>query len=1097
MTNPRPPIAARSKPGGMLGGTPEAVRVRLLGGFSVSVGSRTIPDDEWHLRKAAGLVKLLALAPGHRMHREQATEVLWLDSGRKAAANNLRRVLHAARRTLDPDAGSRYLSSKDEQLVLCPDDLWTDVAAFEEATAAAHRAKEPATYRAAIDLYAGELLPEDRYEEWTESRRQELKRLYLSLLVESAALYEERGEYERGIEVLRKAVEKEHTLEEAHAGLMRLYALVGREGEAMAQYEQLRATLSREFGAEPSTRTRRLRGEIAAGTASITPHTSPSRDEPSDAGKHNLPVPRTSLVGREHEMVELKRELAMTRLLTLTGAGGSGKTRLALAVARDLVGAYPDGVWWTELAPLAEADLVVGAVAGALGLQEQPGVPLGDTLTKTLREKRALLVLDNCEHVIDTIASLIDDLLNVCPALRILTTSREPLSVMGEFVRRVSPLSVPPTDRPPAALELLRYDAVRLFVVRARLRLPDFDLTSRNATAVAEVCRRLEGIPLAVELAAARVGTLPVDEVCRRLRDSLGLLSGGPRTAPYRQSTMRATLDWSYGLLSEEEKHLLRLLSVFAGGWTLDAAEAIGSGGGIREASVLEFLSGLTEKSLVMANTTGELAPRYRMLEPIRQYVREKLGDAGETQDARRLHAAFFQKLAEEAELKLQGPEEAEWMGRLASEHDNLSAALSWSLGGGDPTLGIRLTGALPDYWVARGHVSEGMRWMEEALIVVDDAAEPAARAATLNAAGFFWAEKGDFQRAESCLAEAVAIRRVLGDPLRLSDTLANLGWLADSRGDHRRAIALFEESLETARVSNQPRARAGALNGLGWTAANSGDFDRARRLWEESAAVNRDVGYRSGMGMAFINIGLLEVSLGNLDWATTVLEEALALGRRLGNKDVVQGSLHYLGLAETLGGDPNRGRALLVDALNLAAEAGRDPDTVENLEGLALAAGELGQHTRAARLWGAAVAFRRAGHQWFPLEQMLYAPALDAARSQTEASVWETAFAEGKAMDLDEAVEYALSEETATTHTGADRPSSGQPLILLTQREEEVAALLARGFTNRRIASELHVSEHTVATHVSRILKKLGLRSRAQIGSWLAGQRPSSTDPD
>jgi predicted ATPase/DNA-binding SARP family transcriptional activator/DNA-binding CsgD family transcriptional regulator len=1077
---------------------PGTVRVWLLGGFRVSAGSTTVEEHAWRLKKAAALVKLLALAPGHRLHREQLMDLLWPGLGRKAASNNLRQALHAARKALDPAEGSRYLSSKDERLVLCPeDDLWTDVAAFEEATAAARRAKDPATYRAAIDLYAGELLPEDRYEEWTESRRQDLRRSYLSLLVESAALYEERGEHERGIEVLRRAVEEERTLEEAHAGLMRLYALVGREGEAVAQYERLRATLSRELGAEPSAHTRRLRGEIAAGRFPLSQFVGQLPGEPSDAGEHNLPALRTSFVAREHEIVELKRELAMTRLLTLTGTGGSGKTRLALEVARDLAGTYPDGVWWTELAPLAEADLVVGAVAGALGLQEQPGVPLGDTLTETLRGKRTLLVLDNCEHVVDAVASLIDDLLNACPALRILTTSREPLGVMGESVRHVSPLSVPPTDRPPVVLELLRYDAVRLFLVRARLRLPGFDLTSHNATAVAEVCRRLEGIPLAVELAAARVGTLPVDEVCRRLRDSLGLLSGGPRTAPYRQRTMRATLDWSYGLLSEEEKRLLRLISVFAGGWTLDAAEAIGSGGGIRKASVLELLLGLTEKSLVMVNTTGEPAPRYGMLEPIRQYLREKLGDGGETQDIRRLHAAFFQKLAEEAELKLQGPEEAEWIGRLASEHDNLNAALSWALGGGDSTLGIRLAGALPDYWVVRGHVSEGMRWIEEALTVVDDTAEPASRAATLNAAGFFWAEKGDFQRAEACLGEAVALRRDLGDPLRLSDTLANLGWLADSRGDHRRAMAFFEESLETARVSNHPRARAGALNGLGWTAANSGDFDRARRLWEESAAVNRDVGYHSGVGMAFINMGLLEVALGNLGQATTVLEKALALGRRLGNKYVVQGSFLTLGLAETLGGDPKRGRALLVDALNLAAEAGRDPDTVENLEGLALAAGELGQHARAARLWGAAVAFRRTGHQWSPMEQMLYAPLLDAARSQTEVSVWEAAFAEGKAMGLKEAVAYALSEEAATTQTAADRPSSSQSSCPLTQREEEVAALVAQGLTNRQLSTELSISERTASNHVARILRKLGLRSRAQIVSWVTEHKLPDPDRD
>src|SRR5919107_4074220 len=320
---------------GSVGGEPETLRIKLLGGFSVSVGSRTIQRDAWRLRKAAALVKVLALAPRHRLHREQVMDALWPDSGKRAASNSLRKTLHAARRALDPAGGSRYLASENDSLVLRPgSSLWVDVDAFEEAAATARREHEPAAYRAALDLYVGDLLPEDRYEEWAEQRRQELRRMFLSLLVELATVHEERAEHGQSVEALRREVAEEPNLEEAHASLMRLYALLGQEGEALAQYERLRVALSKRLGTEPSSATNRLRDEIASGEFPSAPFFSPTGppqgEEPLESLRHNLPAPRTSFVGREREMLEVKRELAMTRLLTLTGTGGSGKTRLAL-----------------------------------------------------------------------------------------------------------------------------------------------------------------------------------------------------------------------------------------------------------------------------------------------------------------------------------------------------------------------------------------------------------------------------------------------------------------------------------------------------------------------------------------------------------------------------------------------------------------------------------------------------------------------------------------------------------------------------------------------------------------------------------------------
>ena len=421
--------------GTLTGERPEAVRVWLLGGFRVSVGPRRIIEEQaWRLRKAAALVKLLALAPGHRLHREHVMDLLWPDSGRRAASNGLRRVLHGARRVLDPAAGTHYLASENGSLALCPaGQFWVDVESFEEAARAARRSRDPAAYRAAIELYVGDLLPEDRYEEWAEERREELRRTLLSLHLELARLYEERGEYERGIEALLRAATDEPTNEEVHAGLMRLYAFSGRRVEALGRYEQLREALSRELGASPEAGTRRLREDIATGRFPPVQPAAPPPKGPSDVDKHNLPAARTNFVGREREMVEVKRTLAMTRLLTLTGTGCCGKTRLALEVARELVGAYPGGAWLVELAPLSEGALVPKAVAEALGVPERPQEPLADTLADVLRGRELLLILDNCEHLLGPTARLVVKVLDSCPRLRILATSREGLGVDGEI----------------------------------------------------------------------------------------------------------------------------------------------------------------------------------------------------------------------------------------------------------------------------------------------------------------------------------------------------------------------------------------------------------------------------------------------------------------------------------------------------------------------------------------------------------------------------------------------------------------------------------------------------------------------------------------
>jgi predicted ATPase/DNA-binding SARP family transcriptional activator/DNA-binding CsgD family transcriptional regulator len=1073
-----------------------AVRVRLLGGFGVWIGPHAVGEGAWHLRKARSLVKLLALAPGHALHREQLIELLWPTLGKRAATNNLRGSLHAARTALasDPVAASRYLASKEERLALCPEvELWVDVETFERAASTARRSREPAAYRAAIELYGGELLPEDRYEEWVEDRRGELRRTYLALQVELAGTYEERAEYDSAIEVLRKVVAEEPTSEEAHAGLMRVYALSGSKGEALAQYVQLKEILSKKLDAEPAASSRALREEIAADRFPLqeTQSLGSAPKKPPEAAKHNLPAPRTSFVGREREIVESKRELAMTRLMTFTGVGGSGKTRLALEVARDLVGAYPDGVWLVELAPLSEGKLVPQAVARTMRVREQPGRPLIDALTEALHKKSTLLVLDNCEHLADSVAHLADKLLNSCSQLRVLTTSRETLEVEGEVVCPISSLSVPDTDRLSTAEELMRYEAVRLFVERTRQRLTTFEITPHNATAVAEVCRKLEGIPLAIELAAARMDILTAEQIAQRLDRALGLLTGGRAEVP-RHRTLRATLDWSFELLSELERKLFCRLSVFTGGWTLEAAEAVGAGEGIEEGAVVELFLMLVDKSLVVSEAE-EGGFRYGMLEPLRQYARERLEDSGEAQATKRAHAEYFLALAEEAEPRLWESGDKAWFDRLEKEHANLRTALSWTLEHEQAELALRLGGALRWFWRARGYYGEGRRWLERALSEEGRTTSAGARAKALDGVGWLASEQRDIDRAEAAAEEGLKLSEEAGiGGVILADFKNLLGEAAWLQGDYGRAAKLVEEGLMLHREARNTRGVAWSVCSLANTSSELGDYERSRELFEEGIALARKMGGALPLGDLLMALGYEYLLEGDHERATALSKEAAELYRERGSRSGLKYALYILGWAALLREDHEQAKALLEENLVLCKDIGAKVIGSLSAEGLACSAASRGEARRAARLFGVAATLREAvGYQQPPRERALGEPYLDAARSRLSEAEWEVAFAEGKNMGLEEAVEYALSEEGPATPltTVLEQSSAEEPPSTLTRREREVANLLERRFTSRQIASKLHISEHTVDKHVANILRKLNLHSREQVAVQMAKQ--------
>jgi predicted ATPase/DNA-binding SARP family transcriptional activator len=971
------------------GGAPQTLRVWLLGGFRVSVGSRSIGEEEWRLKKAASLVKLLALAEGHRMHREQAIELLWPDLDPEASLNNLHYALHVARRTLEPpvraSAASHYLHLRGEQITLCPDGpLWVDVEAFEEAAATARHALQPAAYRTAIELYTGELLPQDRYELWVEERREELGEVYLSLLLELAGLYEERKEFGEAIEALGRVVAEEPTHEGAHAGLMRLYAFSGRRREALRQYERLREALSRDLDTEPGANTQRLYEEIRAGSFPAAP--SPSfvghpPEEPADSSsRHNLPAFMSSFVGREREIPEVRRTLSMTRLLTLTGAGSSGKTRLALEAARDLVSIYPEGVWLVELASLSEPELVQQAVAQALGVREQPNRPLLQTLKVALRAKKMLMIMDNCEHLQGAVVRLVDALLGSCPGLRVLATSRETLNTAGEVAWVVPSLTVPVSRQEEAYTpeELEAYESVRLFVERARQRDPYFALTPRNTPAVAQICRRLEGIPLAIELAAARMGVLSAEQLASRLEDSLKLLNRGGPTAEPRHQTLKATLDWSFELLSEAERKLFGRLSVFVGGWTLEAAEEVCSGEGIERDEVVDLLSELVEKSLVMAEAGEEGVPRFRMLEPIRQYGQERLEEGGEAERVRERHTEYYLQLAEgeateEADPRVRGARPVAWFKRMESEHANLRAALSWALdkhaelhGGGAAELGLRMAVALFWFWHTLGSLTEGRMYLERALSSRSSPTTSRWRARALNASAGLAIPQRDYGASKTLTEEGLALYRELKDEEGIASALTDLGLVALwGQRDDILVPAVLEELAELKPRLKNRNTLAYLLLLEGMIALSRGDLEHSITLHEESLELFRETRETPGIVTCLGQLGGIVLIRGDYQRAVPLLQETLRLGWELNSSVAIQTPLYLL----------------------------------------ACVAASRGQPVCAARLWGAVEGMEEAyGVHVTPiaLSTTNYEGRLAAARSQLDEEAWVGAWAEGKAMPLE-----------------------------------------------------------------------------------------------
>ena len=778
----------------------------------------------------------------------------------------------------------------------------------------------------------------------------------------------------------------------------------------------------------------------------------PLRSLNNPALPNNLPQQTTSFVGREKQVADVKELLGRTRLLTLTGAGGSGKTRLSLQVAADLLDGEGDGVWLVELAALTDPALVPGAVAQALGVKEQAGRLIQHTLVEALKPKRLLLVLDNCEHLVSACAFLAADLLRNCPHVHIMASSREALNVAGEQAYRVPSLTLPDPKKRQTVESLSQFEAVRLFIERGQAVQASFTVTDASAPAVAQVCWRLDGIPLAIELAAARVRSLSADEINTRLDSRFRLLRGGSRNVLPRQQTLRALIDWSYDLLTEPEKALLRRLSVFAGGWTLAGTEGICADEDTEAWEVLDLLTSLVDKSLVIY----EEEERFRLLETVRQYAHDRLEEGREAAVVRGRAAAWFLALAEEAEIQTMGPEQVGRMSRLDAEHDNLRASLAWyeqSAQGGEP--GLRLVGALWPFWDKREYWTEGRQWLGKALghAAGLDGIDRKVHSTALHGAGVLALRQGEYTGARVLLGESLSLYRQLGDRHSMADllnhlgtaacsqtdygtaqaffgeslalyrqlgnqraiahSLANLGITADYQGDYTSAHELYTESLTLRRQLGDQKGIADSLTNLGAMASDQGDYASARVYCEESLAIYRQLGEVYTIAIVLNNLGELACSQRDYDAAHGLYEESLTLRRQLGDRHGIAYSLVNLGAVALDRADYAAADPLLKESLTLFQSVGDPRGVAYALEEIArLGQGQSRSH-RAAQTFGAADALRQAsGSPLSPEEQKKIEQRTAAAREALGDDAFTSAWEAGQSMTLEQAVEYALAGE-------------------------------------------------------------------------------------
>ncbi|MDR7418949.1 MAG: LuxR C-terminal-related transcriptional regulator [Armatimonadota bacterium] len=757
---------------------------------------------------------------------------------------------------------------------------------------------------------------------------------------------------------------------------------------------------------------------------------------------HGLPQPPHSLIGRKKDL-EAAQDLILrgnVRLVTVTGPPGVGKTRFAVELASTVASEFDDGVVFSDLAPVRDPGLVLDAIARAMGVIEHPDRPPLERLQRHLDGRNVLLLLDNFEQVIAA-ATGVADLLAACPDVKVLVTSRQPLHVRWEHRYNLLPLVLPDAAARSEQGRLARSPAIALFIERARAAEPAFGVDDRSAPIVAEICRRLDGLPLAIELTAAWVGALGLDAILARLSGHLGLPQRGPGDVSERQRTLFNAIAWSYDLMSEAERSVFRASGAFAGETPLEAIEAVCEG---LRVDVLTAVAGLVDKNLLVR--VGDNETRFRMLETIREFAVERLELTGEADAVRRRHAAWFLGLAQRAERFLWSEHQMEWFPRLERAHDNVRAALEWCLGGRDEETGVLLAASMTRFWFARGHIREGRRWGQ--IAASKQQVSPKARALALSNLAFFVMQQGERDHAVRLAAQGVALARSVGEPSLIAWSLLQLGLATDTVGDFERSEPIYREMLDFARQAGNERVAILALHNVGTTLRLRGDKARARPILEEVLAMARPRHDRWLTSLATGNLGSVLAS-----------------------------------------DDPVHAVQLLEESLALAHEIGHPWLTIRRLEDLAAVVASSDRAEIAAGLLGASAglrdAFGFAPSGWVQAE---VDDASAAARERLRPAAFDAAYAKGRAMTADEAVALALGRSAPAPQERPQRPGG------LTGREVQIALDIARGLTNRLIAERLGIRQRTVEAHVQNILNKLGMERRAQIAAWAAVHLPKGT---
>jgi non-specific serine/threonine protein kinase len=946
------------------------LEVRLLGTFEIKYKNKPVNIAS---RPAQSLFAYLILNAGASHRREKLAGMLWPDSLEETARDNLRHALWRLRKALAGASSARFLHADDVTISFKESaDYWLDAAELEKLSEDA----SPDQLMEVLSTYQGELLP-GFYDEWVALEREHLNSIFEHHMSRLMSLLQEEKRWQDILDWGERWIKLGQKPEPAYRALMVAHAAKGDMSKVAATYERCVKSL-REFGIEPSEQTLSLYQRLKAGK--VKPESEPTVAQApgkSDVPRTNLPVPLTSFIGRDREINEITSLLIEKRLLTLTGSGGVGKTRLAIQVSNRLMSRFKDGVWWVDLVGLNDPSLVPKTVAQVLNVREVPNQPVVEILIEHLRTKQALLVLDNCEHLILACAQLVSRVLGGCQDLKVLTTSREALDILGETILPVPSLSLPNMHESLAAETLNHFESISLFVDRAASVQPKFELTDQNAMAVVQICNRLSGMPLAIELAAARVKMISVDEIARRLDDQFSLLTSGNRMALPRHQTLRATIDWSYDLLTEPERILFRRLAVFAGGFKLEAAEVICGQRGLKPSQILDLLGRLVDKSLVVAEQESiSEGTRFRLLETIRQYAHEKLEET-EGVPIRDLHLEFFMGFVEEAEPHLEFAEQGIWMDHLEIEMDNIRAAIDWALASEQITSALRLVAGLRRFWLIRNHDYEGFERMTTILSRQGAIRPTSARLKALNAYFFMLWPHGRLIEAQSLIDEALKLGVMLNDHWNTAFSLLWTGVSATERADYRQAQSYLEQSIENWRKMGAKSYEAMTLNFLGELSMFQNDFVRAESLFLSAAPQLKEAKDHVFLAWTYRRLGQLSLKKGELNEASDFLRESL----------VHNWHIHDL-----------RG-------------------TGASLAALAAVSIVQQKMTRAVALFGIVDSILESTQ--IPLltfDQQEYERNVSQSRSELDPQTLEKAWSEGKQMTLEQAVEFALNETASVS---------------------------------------------------------------------------------